>query len=122
MTNNKRHGKSIAREHAIESLYTYSILGDNYLSDDKLGNDIVNNVLTNKEELDSRIKKYLRKWVISELNPVDLAILEIAVYEIIYTDTPKAVIVNEALELTKKFSDDKSKKFVHRVLDNIIKE
>lgn len=124
MDNQKqRHGKSYAREHAMESIYSYSMNNQSdYLSEDKMANEMVTNVINNLEELDTRIKKYLRKWTISELNPVDLAILRMSVYEIMYLQTPPAIVVNEALELAKKYSDEPSKKFIHRVLDNIIKE
>ncbi len=120
----QRHGKSYAREHAIKSLYTYNLKpnSDAYLSDDKMGNELTNGVIEHQDELDERIKKYLRKWTITQLNPVDLAILRLSVYELTYLETPAAVVVNEALEFAKKYSDEPSKKFIHRVLDNIIKE
>jgi N utilization substance protein B len=121
---NKRHGKSLAREAAIKSIYTYTMTGNevNIYSSDKLGNAMTKNTLVHLDEIDDKIKKYLRKWSMTELNKVNLAILRIAVYEILFEDTPNQIVVNEALEFTKLYSDVAAKNFVHSVLDNIIKE
>ena len=89
---------------------------------DKLGNEITNLVLANLEVIDNTISKYLRRWVISELNQVNLSILRVATYEILFEDTPKQIVVNEALEFAKTYSDASSKDFIHGVLDKIIKE
>jgi N utilization substance protein B len=94
----------------------------NIYSSDKLGNAMTKNTLAHLDEIDDKIKKYLRKWSMSELNKVNLAILRIAVYEILFEDTPNQIVVNEALEFTKLYSDAAAKNFVHSVLDNIIKE
>ena len=120
----KRHGKSIAREAAIKSIYTYSITGSekNIFSSDKMGNEIAKNTLLHIVEIDATIQPHLRRWTMSELNQVNLAILRIATYEILFEDTPKQIVVNEALELTKLYSDVAAKNFVHSVLDNIIKD
>ncbi|MGL5020422.1 MAG: transcription antitermination factor NusB [Mycoplasmatales bacterium] len=120
----KRHGKSIAREAAVKSIYTYSITGSekNIFSSDKMGNEIAKNTLLHIVEIDAIIQPHLRRWTMSELNQVNLAILRISTYEILFEDTPKQIIVNEALELTKLYSDVAAKNFVHSVLDNIIKD
>ncbi len=119
----KRHGKSIARENAVKSLYTYAMKNEEYgiYSKDDLANAMTKNTLVHLEEIDKEIASRLRKWSISEINQVNLSILRLATYEIMFDDTPKNVIVNEALELSKIYSDDKSKKFIHGVLDKIIK-
>ncbi|MFL0246695.1 transcription antitermination factor NusB [Candidatus Clostridium stratigraminis] len=77
----------------------------------------------NCEAIDSKIEKYLVNWKISRLSKIDLAILRICTYEIIYeADIPNKVSVNEGIELAKKYSDDKSFQFINGVLDNINKE
>lgn len=123
----KKHAKSYARQNAIYILYTKYIEKKSNIElsssiDDQLALEISNYVLANEEEINTLIKPYLKKWSISELNPINLSILQIAIYELKLTDTPTKIIINEALEYAKKFSDDKSKKFIHFVLSNVIKE
>ncbi len=75
------------------------------------------------EEIDELIEKNLTNWSIQRLNYVDLAIIRYAVYELIHLKQPKEVVMNEALELTKKYSnldDDLAKKFNNRLLQNIV--
>lgn len=77
----------------------------------------------NSEAIDKKIEKYLVNWKISRLSKIDLAILRICTYEIMYEDDiPNKVSVNEGIELAKKYSDDKSFQFINGVLDNINKE
>lgn len=73
-------------------------------------------------EIDHIIVKHLENWTIERLNLVDKAIIRYAVYEMMFTDTPYEIIINEALELTKKYSnldDDQAKKFNNKLLDTI---
>ena len=111
-------------ESAIKSIYTYSMTEkrEGIYGTDKLGNEITDLVLANLEVIDASISKYLRRWVLSELNQVNLSILRVATYEILFEDTPKQIVVNEALEFAKVYSDSSSKDFIHGVLDKIIKE
>lgn len=119
----KRHGKSIAREEAMKCLYNYAVTNSKtgMKSGDKLASEMTENTIAHIEEIDAVIVKHLRKWSISELNQVNLSILRIAVYELTYEDTPANIVINEAIEMTKKYSDIKSKNFIHGVLDNIAK-
>jgi len=75
------------------------------------------------EVIDDIIKANLVNWSIGRLNYVDLAIIRYAVYELQYLDLPKEIVMNEALELTKKFTnldDDQARKFNNRLLQNIV--
>ncbi|MBU0997668.1 MAG: transcription antitermination factor NusB [Firmicutes bacterium] len=84
--------------------------------------DIVNDVFLHLVDLDQVISKNLQNWTIDRLNYVDLAIIRYAVYEMTYTDTPYEIAINEAINLTKKYSnldDDAAKSFNNRLLDNI---
>jgi len=83
---------------------------------------LVNGVLNNIEELDENISKYLENWNIERLGLTDQAIIRIATYELIYTETPNLVCINEAIELSKKYSDDKVSKMINGVLDKIYHE
>lgn len=80
---------------------------------------LVNGVLDNLEDIDNNISKYLENWSIDRLGLTDQAIIRIATYELVYTDTPNLVCINEAIELAKKYSDDKVVKMINGVLDKI---
>lgn len=81
--------------------------------------NLVNGVLDNLEDIDSSISKYLENWNIERLGLTDQAIVRIATYELVYTDTPNLVCINEAIELSKKYSDEKVSKMINGVLDKI---
>lgn len=80
---------------------------------------LTNGVLEKKEEIDNLANKYLGSWPIRRLGLTDQSILRIAIYELLYTDTPNKVIIDEAIEVSKKYSDDKVVKMINGVLDNI---
>ncbi|MGL4336408.1 MAG: transcription antitermination factor NusB [Turicibacter sp.] len=87
--------------------------------------ELVDGVLTHQSELDSIIETSLYDWSISRLNKVDKAILRLATFEMKYTETTaKKIVIDEALELTKDFSDTgdgKARSFNNKVLDQISK-
>ena len=72
-----------------------------------------------EQVLDQTIEPKLKDWSIQRLLKTDRIILRMATFEILHSDTPKKVVVNEAVELTKQFSDDDHYKFVNGVLSNI---
>lgn len=82
----------------------------------------LNGILSDINAIDEEIKKHCRGWSIERLNKVDLAILRIAVYEIMFNDDiPMSVSANEAVELSKKYGSEKSASFVNGVLASVIK-
>lgn len=83
---------------------------------------MVNGVLDKKNELFDIANKYLKDWKISRLGFTDQAILSMGIYELLYTDTPDIVAINEAVELSKKYSDDKVKNMINGVLDKVYHE
>ena len=96
-----------------------SVIKENIDMDNKYVRDIVNGVMDNKEELDKIISRYLENWSLNRLGQTDRAILRLSAYEMLYYDTPKVVVINEAVELAKKYSDDKVVKLINAVLDKI---
>jgi len=80
---------------------------------------IVNGVLDHRLELDSIISQFAPEWPIERLDPVERSILEIGTYELLMTDTPPPVAINEAVDLAKEFGDDTAGKFVNGVLGSI---
>ena len=85
-------------------------------------NSCVNGVLENEKVIISLANKYLKEWKIDRLNKVDQAILELGIYELMYTDTPSVVAINEAIELSKVYSDEAVTKMINGVLDKVYHE
>ena len=74
----------------------------------------------NKEVIDTIISENLHNWKIDRISKVNLSILRLATYEILYDEqVPRAVVINEALEITRRYSDEKSVSFINGVLDKI---
>lgn len=126
------------RETAMKLLFQISInkedtseVIDNYKesSEEELQNvdfsyvsEVIKGVEDNKASIDEVIEKNLRNWKIDRIPKIDLAILRLAVFEIKYKEEiPQNVAINEAIELSKKYCDDKSFPFINGVLDSIIK-
>ncbi|EFU75053.1 transcription antitermination factor NusB [Enterococcus italicus] len=82
---------------------------------------LVSGVCEHKNELDKEIESFLRPgWKIGRLAKMDVTILRLAIFEMQHAeDVPNKVVLNEAIELTKTFSDDQSRKFVNGVLSSI---
>ncbi len=87
--------------------------------DNEFVKDMVYGVVTKKEELDEIANKYLNKWTIDRLGNTDQSILRMGIYELIYTNTPDIVAINEAVELAKLYSDDDVKNMINGVLDKV---
>ncbi|AQW21999.1 N utilization substance protein B [Lentilactobacillus curieae] len=101
------------------------------ITDGKYGEDVpeylttlVSGVVEHKEELDALIEKNLTSgWSITRIAKTDLIIIEVALFEMKYVDdVPAKVAINEAIELAKKFSDDRSRKFVNGILSHAHEE
>jgi len=87
--------------------------------DNEWVNEMVKGVLENKNDIDKIANKNLKEWTIDRLGKIDQAILRMGIYELVYTDTPEVVSINEAVELSKEYSDDKVKNMINAVLDKI---
>ncbi len=92
----------------------------------EIENDFVKNivygVVTHQNDIDELANNYMTDWNIERLDKTGASILRMAIYELKYTDTPDVVVINEAIELAKKYSDDSVRKIINAVLDKIIKE
>lgn len=89
---------------------------------DEFAEELFRGVLADLAGIDERITRHAAHWKIGRMPVVDRNILRIAVHEILTTDTPAAVIIDEALELAKRFSSDDSAQFVNGVLDAVRRE
>ncbi len=94
---------------------------DNFVR--KLASDWTNGTWSNLKQCDELIVSSTIKWEFARLSPVDKGILRLAVYQLKFCpDIPPKVVINEAIELAKKFSTDKSPAFVNGVLDAVLKK
>ncbi len=84
--------------------------------------ELVKNSIINLEEIETKIDNHVENWSYECLAHLDRSILHIAVYELLYTDTPAAVIINEAIEISKKYCSESTGKFINGILDAINKE
>lgn len=81
--------------------------------------DTVYGVITYKNDIDALANKYLNNWTIDRLGNTDQAIIRLGIYELIYTEIPEIVAINEAIELAKLYSDDDVKRMINGVLDKV---
>lgn len=127
--------RSELREKCMIILYQYEIMNtgktktpieeiikDNIEVENEFVNTIVKGVLDHIEELNTLANRYMTDWTIDRIDKIGSAILRVAIYELKYTDTPEVVVINEAIELAKKYCDDNIKKMINAILDKIIKE
>ncbi len=127
--------RSELREKIMTILYQIDIYKQNKISYDidsciaeniEISNEFVKEVVygvnTYYDELNDIANSYLKDWSIDRLDKTGASILRIGLYEMIYTDTPRIVIINEAIELAKKYSDDSVRKMINGVLDNYNKD
>lgn len=81
--------------------------------------ELVSGVILNQERINELANKYLVDWEIDRLSKVDKAILSVGIYELLYTNTPAIVAINEAIELSHKYSDESVTKMINASLDNL---
>ena len=98
------------------------LIKENLEIENEFVNKTVYGTVTYKNELDNLANKYMKDWTIDRLGFTDIAILRMAIYELIYSNTPDIVVINEAIELAKAYSDDKVVKLINGVLDKIYHE
>lgn len=82
-------------------------------------NELVYTIIDKQKEINKIANKYLVDWNINRLSKVDKAIFSIGIYELLYTNTPSVVAINEAIELSKKYSEEKVTKMLNATLDKI---
>ena len=95
------------------------VINENLTADDKFVNNIVNGVINKLDKIDTLANKYLSGWTLKRLGYTDQAIIRLSIYELMYTNTPSKVCINEAIELAKKYSDASVVKMINGILDKI---
>jgi len=122
-----------ARESVIGLLYAYDLgneaiakFSDEILEDKKIRNKqkdfalgLFNGTIDNLVTVDKEISEHLNERSIEEVGSVEKAILRLSIYEILFSTLDKAIIINEAIELSKRLAADNAPKFINGVLDSI---
>ena len=127
--------RSELREEVMTILYQKNIYDQNKMKyntddiikevsviDNEFVKEMVYGVITYQKEIDLLANHYLKDWTIERLGNTDSAILRMGIYELVYTKTPPIVSINEAILLSKKYSDDDVRKMINSVLDKIYHE
>ncbi|MFQ6342428.1 transcription antitermination factor NusB [Campylobacter sp. VTCC 70190] len=122
------------RQSVISLLYAFELNSknntfvDEILDEKKIRNEQKNftlnlyyGILDNLDKIDERLNLFLNENKITDLGHIERAILRLGAYELLFTDTPSAIIINEAIELAKELANDNSPKFINGVLDSLIK-
>ena len=129
--------RSAKREQAFKLIYSMEIMKTKELDEQiklffesnsienqdaqKYIQDALLGIEKNKETIETLIEKNLKKdWKMERISKVDLCILKLAIYEIKYKEIPFKVVINEAVELAKKYGEDNSKVFVNGILASIV--
>ncbi len=127
--------RSELRQKCMTILYQIDIMKQNELPYDidaiikenlEIDNDFVKDIVFGVEkqltEIDGIANKYLKDWDIKRLDKAGSAILRMAIYEMKYMDTPPIVVINEAIELAKKYTDEDLVSMINAVLDKFMKD
>lgn len=124
-----------ARESVIGLLYAYDLgnegiakFVDDILEEKKIRNkqkdfalNLFNGTIENLEKIDAEITSHLNQGSMEDIGSVEKSILRLAIYEILFEDLQKAIVINEAIELSKKLASDGAPKFVNGLLDKVVK-
>lgn len=98
------------------------VIKENLDIDNEFVKELVYGVNDKKDELNEIANNNLKDWTIDRLDSTGSTILRMSIYEIKYMDTPNLVVVNEAIELAKRYSDDNVRKMINAVLDKLVNE
>ncbi|QEN05860.1 transcription antitermination factor NusB [Thiospirochaeta perfilievii] len=116
------------RELAFKALYSWELNKSTIFADitnidnesSPFGEDLFTGVIGNIEYIDQILSKNLVNWHINRINKIDLSILRLSIYSLIFLkDIPKVITINEAINISKDYGTDQSYKFVNGILDSI---
>lgn len=116
--------RSIGPAEAIANYYggLHSEEGGEKPHHDPFMEELVTGAMARREEIDARIDRYSSNWRIERMPAVDRNIIRLAVHELVDGQLPAAIIIDQAMELARQFSEDASLPFINGVLDSIRKE
>ncbi len=85
--------------------------------------DILFGVSKNEEKINELISKNLKeKWTLDRISKINVSLLKLAIYEMLYNKLPYKVAINEVIELAKTYSDEQAKSFINGILASIVKD
>ena len=128
-----------AREQAFRLLYSLQLMDEKNIEEqldifiqeneinDKDGIDYIKDIIIGTDKYNTEIEKAISEniksdWNINRISKIDLTLLKLGIYEIVYSKLPYKVVINEVVELAKKYGDDNSKRFLNGVLASIVKK
>ena len=126
--------RTMARTVVFQILYQEELnpgsletLSDSYIAQElprhepllQFAKQLLGATLEHQEAIDEQLAALAHNWTLTRMSPTDRSILRLAAAEILHTDTPKPIAVNEAVELAKKFGTKDSPAFVNAILDNV---
>lgn len=128
-----------AREEAFKLLYSLQIMTEKnveeqiqiYLEENKIEDkeavkyieNIIKGIDKENEKIESLVSENIKAdWDINRISKIDLTLLKLGIFEIVYSKLPYKVVINEVVELAKKYGDDNSKSFVNGVLASVVKK
>ena len=111
-----------SRTEAFKSLYADEVSGQYQPDDpDEFQRELVRGVRNYSDELDRKLTEHLKDWRMDRVYPVERVLLRMGLFEILHTETSKAVVINEAVDLAKQFGDEGTGALVKGILDNFEK-
>ena len=131
--------RSKTREESFKLLYSMQILKDIdideqiniFLQEEEITdkeaieyiNDVIKGIEKNEKDIEEKIEENIKEdWTLSRISKIDLTLLKLGIYEMLYSKLPYKVVINEVVELAKNYGDDSSKAFVNGVLASIVKK
>ena len=84
--------------------------------------ELVYGVRKHQKEIDEVLQTFAPAWPVEKLDPVERSVLEMGIFELLYTDTPAPVVINEAVDIAKEFGDDTAGKFINGVLSSVARK
>ena len=109
------------KDSALKDLLTFSWIDDQSEHKHDFSRLLFTGAVENLDSVDALIRKHLVNWDFSRLNKVDLALLRLSVYELLFNTAPQRVIIDEAIDISKEFGTDDSYRFINGVLDGVKK-
>lgn len=128
----KRITRHEARESAVKLVFAHSInneenaeefynlaLEEHEIAANDFTKSLFFGVLENKEKIDDAISAYANGWKLSRISKISLAVMRVCTYELLFTDVPKEIAINEAVEIAKAYDDDGAPAFVNGILNSV---
>lgn len=114
----------VQKEESNEQIEIF--LENNEITDEKVIEylkKVIEGLKANSEEIDNLISKNLKQnWSLNRISKINLSLIKLAIYEMLYTKLPYKVAINEVVELAKKYADDSAPVFINGILASIVKE